>query len=576
MRTSEYLLGTQRGKPTEAETISHQLMIRSGMIRQLASGLYNWMPLGLRVLRKVEAIVRKEMDLSGALEVLMPIVQPSELWQESSRLEQYGPELLRLQDRHERPFCLGPTHEEVITDLIRREIQSYKQLPLNLYQIQTKFRDEIRPRFGVMRAREFIMKDAYSFHLDTDCLAQTYKIMHQTYCRIFERIGLDFRPVLADTGSIGGYASHEFHVLAESGEDSIAFSNESNYAANVELAEAVMPDIEHSTPKQNLTEIDTPNIQSIEDLCEQLKEPAEKILKTLIVKATPEADSAYIAICLRGDHELNPIKAEKHPWVQAPLQFVNTQTLATETQLPAGYLGPIDINLPILVDHSAGTLVDFICGANKKNLHFTGANWGRDCPTHGTHDLRKVITGDPSPDGHGTLQIKRGIEVGHIFQLGNKYSQALKATVLNEQGKATTLEMGCYGIGISRIVAATIEQHHDETGIIWPDAIAPFTVGIIPLNYEKSKQVKSTTESLYNQFIALGIDTLLDDRPERPGVKFTDIELIGIPHQLIIGEKSLGREVIEYKNRKTQEKADIPIQNIVEFIQQQLQNGVGL
>ncbi|WP_294948896.1 proline--tRNA ligase [Sulfurivirga sp.] len=564
MRTSQFLLATTRETPSDAQIVSHRLMLRAGMIRQLASGLYTWLPLGLRVLRKVERIIREEMDASGAQEVLMPVVQPAELWQESGRWDDYGPELLRFKDRHKRDFVLGPTHEEVITDLVRREIRSYKQLPANFYQIQTKFRDEIRPRFGVMRAREFIMKDAYSFHLDRDSMAETYQVMYDTYSRIFSRLGLDFRAVLADTGSIGGEASHEFHVLAESGEDAIAFSTESDYAANVELAEAVAPATERHVPTQPLKKAATPNVATIEEVCRFFDVTPDRILKTLIVKGANE-DTPFVALCLRGDHELNEIKAEKHPLVAAPFTFASEAELA-QLGTAAGSAGPVGLDIPIIVDRSAAVMADFISGANEKDAHYTGTNWARDAAITEVADLRNVVEGDPSPDGKGVLKIRRGIEVGHIFQLGDKYSRALNATVLNEQGKATVLQMGCYGIGVSRVVAAAIEQNHDDSGIIWPDAIAPFQVALVPMQMHKSPRVREFAEKLYDELLAAGIEVLFDDRAERPGVMFNDMELIGIPHRLVVGDRGLDRGVVEYKRRRDGEQHDLPADNVVETL----------
>ena len=570
MRTTQYLLATLRESPAEAETISHQLMLRAGMIRKLASGLYTWLPTGLRVLRKVEAIIRDEMNQAGAQEVLMPVVQPAELWQESGRWQQYGPELLRMTDRHQRPFCLGPTHEEVITDLARNQLHSYKQLPANFYQIQTKFRDETRPRFGVMRAREFIMKDAYSFHLDTASLQQTYEHMHQAYCNIFSRIGLEYRAVIADTGSIGGNASHEFHVLASSGEDAIAFSDNSNYAANVEMAEAISPDKTRPDPAQALAVIDTPKQHSIEDVAAFLKAAPRQILKTLMVRGN-DADAPLVALVLRGDHTLNTIKAEKFSHVHSPLTFASDDQIRAALACGVGSIGPkgLDENTAIsavYIDRSAALLSDFICGANEDGKHLTGVNWERDCSLGEVVDLRNVEDGDPSPDGKGQLQIKRGIEVGHIFQLGTKYSAAMNATVLNENGKAVAMPMGCYGIGVTRIVAAAIEQNYDDKGIIWPASIAPFQVVIIPMNLHKSERVKEKSERLYNDLQAKGIDVLYDDRNERPGVKFADAELIGIPHRVVVGEKGLEKGKLEYRARTESDNQEIDADKFIDFI----------
>ncbi len=570
MKTSQLLLATTREVPADAQVISHQLMLRAGMIRRLASGLYTWLPLGLRVLRKVEHIIREEMDAAGAQEVLMPVVQPAELWQESERWEAYGPELLRLKDRHQRDFVLGPTHEEVITDLVRKEIRSYKQLPANFYQIQTKFRDEIRPRFGVMRAREFIMKDAYSFHLDRNSLAETYQVMYDTYNRIFTRLGLDFRPVLADTGAIGGDASHEFHVLANSGEDAIAFSSESDYAANVELAEALPPQTERPAPTQPQEKVDTPKAKTVEEVSAFLNVSPRQVLKTLIVKGATE-QAPLVALCLRGDHELNEIKAEKHPLVAAPLTFATDADIISLGSVP-GFIGPVGLNIPVIADHSAVVMADFVSGAHEKDRHYTGTNWTRDAQFTETADLRNVVEGDPSPDGKGVLKIRRGIEVGHIFQLGDKYTRALNATVLNEQGKATVLQMGCYGIGVSRVVAAAIEQNHDDKGIIWPDAIAPFQVALVPMQLHKSPRVREAAEKLYATLRGAGIEVLFDNRNERPGVMFNDMELIGIPHRLVIGDRGLDKGVVEYKNRRTGEQEDWPLDTVLNTLQQRLRN----
>jgi len=564
MRASQFLIATVKETPADAEVISHQLMLRAGMIRKLASGLYTWLPLGLRVLRKVEAIVREEMNRSGAQEVLMPVVQPAELWQESGRWEQYGAELCRLNDRHDRAFCLGPTHEEVITDLIRSEIKSYKQLPANFYQIQTKFRDEIRPRFGVMRAREFIMKDAYSFHNDQQSLQATYDVMHATYSRIFTRIGLDFRAVIADTGSIGGSGSHEFHVLAASGEDNIAFSDSSDYAANVEMAEAIAPATARPAATQPLQKVATPGAHTIDEVCAALKISAQQTVKTLIVAGSEEG--ALIALIVRGDHELNEIKAEKMAGVGKPLRFASDEQIRAATGSNPGSLGPVGLNMPMIVDRAAAHLADFVCGANEDGFHLTGANWVRDAAFTRVEDLRNVVTGDPSPDGKGTLQIKRGIEVGHIFQLGTKYSQAMNAKVLNEEGRDQIMIMGCYGIGVSRVVASAIEQNHDAQGIIWPDAIAPFHIAIVPLNAQKSVGVREQADRLYAQLSELGYDVFLDDRNERPGVKFADMELIGIPHRFVIGERTLADNKIEYKGRRDSDAQEIPLADVLTFV----------
>ena len=565
MRASRFLIATQKETPTDAEVISHQLMLRAGLIRKLASGLYSWLPLGLRVLRKVEAIVREEMDSAEAQEVLMPVVQPAELWQESGRWQEYGGELLRIADRHGRDFCLGPTHEEIITDLIRGEIRSYKQLPANFYQIQTKFRDETRPRFGVMRAREFIMKDAYSFHATTQSLQETYDVMHGAYCKIFQRLGLDFRPVLADTGSIGGSVSHEFHVLADSGEDDIAFSTTSDYAANVEMAEAVAPSGNRGDATQELTEVATPGQHSIDEVCGFLNCTADSIVKTLIVNG--EEEGSLIALVLRGDHELNDIKAEKLDGVANPLTFASEQAVLGATDCNVGSLGPVGLNIPAIIDRSAAHLSDFVCGANKDGIHLTGVNWQRDCAADRIEDIRNVVAGDPSPDGQGTLEIKRGIEVGHIFQLGTKYSDAMNAKILDENGKEQAMLMGCYGIGVSRIVASAIEQNHDDKGIIWPESLAPFQLAIIPINPHKSEAVREASENLYTKLREAGHDVLLmDEKKARLGVMLADVELMGIPHRLVIGDRGLENEAIEYKYRRDAESSDIKLSELDAFL----------
>ncbi|WP_136681204.1 proline--tRNA ligase [Neptunomonas sp. XY-337] len=570
MRASQFLIATLKETPSDAEVVSHQLMLRAGMIRKEASGLYSWLPMGLRTLRKVERIVREEMDNAGSQEVLMPAIQPSELWEESGRWEQYGPELLRLKDRHGRPFCVGPTHEEVITDLVRRELRSYKELPANFYQIQTKFRDEIRPRFGVMRSREFIMKDAYSFHIDRDSLCQTYDVMYQAYNNIFTRLGLDFRPVIADNGSIGGTGSHEFHVLADSGEDDIAFSNGSDYAANVEMAEALAPAAERAAASAEMTLVDTPDAKTIEQLVTQFELPIEKTVKTLIVKAAEDAEVDFVALLVRGDHELNEIKAEKQPLVAAPLTFATEEEIRSVINAGPGSLGPVNLTIPCIIDRSVAVMSDFGAGANIDGKHYFNINWERDVATPEVADIRNVVEGDPSPCGQGTLQIKRGIEVGHVFQLGTKYSEAMNATVLDENGKATAVEMGCYGIGVTRVVAAAIEQNHDENGIIWPKALAPFQVVLVTLNYDKSEDVRRVADDLYAQLQAAGVEVLLDDRKERPGVKFADMELIGIPHRLVISDRGIKAETFEYKGRSDDEKQDVAAEGIVEFIKQQI------
>ena len=568
MRASRYLIATQKETPADAEIISHQLMLRAGMIRKLAAGLYTWLPMGLRTLRKVERIVREEMDKSGAQEVLMPAVQPAELWEESGRWTQYGGELLRMKDRHGRDFCFGPTHEEVITDLIRNEISSYKELPANFYQVQTKFRDERRPRFGVMRAREFLMKDAYSFHLNAESLNETYELMHRTYCAIFDRFGLDYRAVQADSGAIGGSASHEFHVLASSGEDDIVFSTGSDYAANIEKAEAVAPSGTRPAPAEEMKEVGTPDQKTIDAVSQLLGIDATRTVKTLLVKAEADEDgnSGLIALVLRGDHTLNEIKAENLAGVAEPLTMATDEEIEQAVGCKPGSIGPVNLNVPVIVDRSAAHLADFVCGANREGFHLTGVNWERDAGLERVEDLRNVVEGDPSPDGKGTLEIRRGIEVGHIFKLGNKYSTAMNATVLDENGKTVIMDMGCYGLGVSRVVAAAIEQNHDENGIIWPDAIAPFQVAIVTLNAHKSPTVAEAGEKLYEQLRQAGYDVLLDDRKERPGVKFADMELIGIPHRFVVSERGLAAGTLEYKGRKDAEKQDVPVAEALPFL----------
>ena len=560
MRASRFLFATLRETPNDAEVISHQLMLRAGMIRKLASGLYTWLPMGVRVLNKVEAIVREEMNRAGALETFMPVTQPASLWEESGRYVQYGPELLRFKDRHDNPFVLGPTHEEVITDLARNELKSYKQLPINFYQIQTKFRDEIRPRFGVMRSREFIMKDAYSFHTNQASLQETYDVMYDTYCRIFSRLGLDFRPVQADTGSIGGSGSHEFHVLASSGEDDIAFSTESDYAANIEMAEAILVG-ERAAATQELKIVDTPNKKTIADVSAFLGTNSNQSVKALLVQGVADESGQIpvIALFLRGDHELNEIKAEKHPQIAAPLTFATDAQIAA-LGLTAGFVGPqglVEKGITVIVDRAASVLSDFVAGANQVDQHATGVNWERDAQYTEVDDLRNVVEGDPSPDGKGTLQIKRGIEGGHIFQLGTKHSEALGCKVLGEDGKPFTVTMGCYGIGVTRVVASAIEQNFDDKGIIWPAAIAPFEIAIVPMNAHKSPRTLEAAEALYAELQAAGYDVLLDDRNERPGVKFSDLELTGIPHRIVIGEKGLDAGTFEYKGRRDAESSNL-------------------
>lgn len=570
MRTSQYLLSTQKETPADAEVISHQLMLRAGMIRKLASGLYTWLPTGLRVLKKVENIVREEMNSAGAIEISMPVVQPADLWQESGRWEQYGPELLRFADRGERPFVLGPTHEEVITDLVRNEISSYKQLPLTFYQIQTKFRDEVRPRFGIMRAREFLMKDAYSFHTSQESLQATYDALYSAYTKIFSRMDLNFRAVQADTGSIGGSTSHEFQVLAACGEDDIVFSTESDFAANIELAEAVAPQVERAAPTQDMTLVETPNAKTIAELVEQFNVPVEKTVKTLLVKATEESAHPLVALLVRGDHELNEVKAEKLEQVASPLTFATEEEIRALVNAGPGSLGPVNLSLPVVIDRTVAVMSDFSAGANIDGKHYFGINWERDVALPQVADLRKVVEGDQSPDGKGTLQIKRGIEVGHIFQLGTKYSEAMKATVQGEDGRNQTLTMGCYGIGISRVIAAAIEQNHDDRGIIWPDVLAPFQVAILPMNMHKSFRVKEVAERIYQQLRDNGVEVLMDDRKERPGVMFADMELIGIPHTIVIGDRNLDNEDIEYKNRRQGEKQMIKTDEVVDFLLSQV------
>lgn len=575
MRTSQYLISTLKETPSDATVISHQLMLRAGMIRKIASGLYTWLPMGLRVLRKVEAVVRDEMDKAGALEVLMPAIQPAELWQESGRWEQYGPELLRLKDRHDREFCVGPTHEEVITDLARNEITSYKQLPINMYQIQTKFRDEIRPRFGLMRGREFLMKDAYSFHLTQESLQQTYDGMYQAYCNIFSRLGLEFRPVVADNGSIGGEGSHEFHVLADSGEDAIVFSSSGSYAANMEKATAQMPQGSRPAPAQELTLVDTPDQVTIAAVSEFLQLPPEQSVKTLIVLGAAEEGEAQplVALVLRGDHELNEIKAEHLPLVHAPLTFASEAQIIETIGCKPGSIGPVKLPITVIADHSAAHLADFVCGANVDGKHYTGANWERDAHCDQVADLRNVVEGDTSPDGEGTLSIKRGIEVGHIFQLGKKYSEAMNCNVLNEQGKTQLLTMGCYGIGVSRVVAAAIEQNFDERGILWPDALAPFQVALIPMKMESSEAVQQATMALYEGLQAAGVEVLLDDRDKKtsPGVKFADMDLIGIPHRVVISDRGLADGQLEYKYRRDQDATTVAAEQMLQHLLERVQ-----
>ena len=560
MRVSQFFLSTLKEAPSEAELVSHRLMLRAGFIKRLGSGLYTWMPLGLRVLRKVEAVVRDEMNKVGALELLMPAVQPAELWQETGRWEVFGPQMLKIKDRHQRDFCFGPTHEEVITDIARREIKSYRQLPLNFYQIQTKFRDEIRPRFGVMRAREFMMKDAYSFHTDFASLTETYQAMYEAYTRIFTRLGLTFRAVAADTGAIGGSGSHEFHVLADSGEDAIAYSPDSDYAANVELAEALPPAVNRATPAEAMTKIATPGQHSIDDVAALLKISPAQMVKTLIV----DGAEGPVALLLRGDHQLNEVKAAK--LVGQEIRFTSDTGLRDVVGCSAGSIGPVGLTIPVIADRAVAVMADFVCGANADGYHLTGVNFGRDLPEPTIADIRNAVAGDPSPDGHGTLDICRGIEVGHIFQLRSKYAEAMNCTYLDETGRAQTMEMGCYGIGVSRIVGAAIEQNNDARGMMLPESMAPFLLVIVPVGYQKSEVVRETADKLYMQLVQAGFDVLLDDRNERPGVMFADMELIGIPHRVVIGERGLKDGVIEYQGRRDDAARTVPMTEINEFL----------
>jgi prolyl-tRNA synthetase len=565
MRLSQYPINTLRDVPAEAEVVSHQLMLRAGLIRRLAAGLYNWLPMGLRVLRKVETIVREEMNRAGAIELLMPVAQPGELWQESGRWDVFGPELLRFRDRHDRWFCLGPTHEEVVTDIARRELKSYRQLPVNFYQIQTKFRDEIRPRFGVMRSREFIMKDAYSFHIDEKSLSAGYEAMYDAYSRIFTRCGLAFRAVRADSGAIGGAVSQEFHVLADSGEDAIVFSDGDDYAANLELAEAVPPTSERPPAGERLQKVATPDVRTIQELAAFLDVEATRCLKTLLVEG---ADGGVVAVVVRGDHEMNAVKVQKLPGVAAPLRMASAERVREATGCEPGFIGPVGLPVRVVADHAARVIGDFVCGANERDAHLKGVNWGRDLPEPEWVDARNVVPGDPSPSGKGTLQIARGIEVGHIFQLGGKYSEALQATVLDEQGRDTAMLMGCYGIGVTRVVAAAIEQNHDERGIIWPEPLAPFDVSLVPINLQKSARVASVAERLYAELQAAGLSVLFDDRDARPGVKFADSELLGIPHRIVVGDKGLERGALEYRQRRASESVDVALGQIVAFLRE--------
>jgi prolyl-tRNA synthetase len=564
MYLSKFPVNTLKETPADAEIISHRLMLRAGLIRRLASGLYTWLPLGLRVLHKVEHIIRSEMNRSGAIEVLMPSVQPAELWQESGRWEQYGPELLRLHDRHERDFCYGPTHEEIITDLARKELTSYKQLPVNYYQIQTKFRDEVRPRFGVMRAREFIMKDAYSFHIDQASLQQTYDVMYQTYSNIFTRLGLEFRAVMADSGAIGGSSSHEFHVLAESGEDAIAFSSDSEYAANIEKAESLVPEALRPSAAAAMQRVDTPDQHSIEDVSAFLDIDATQCIKTLLVDGAEEG--SVVALVLRGDHVLNEVKAAHLDEVASPLTFASDEQIRQAAGCSAGSLGPVGLDISVIADHTALQLADFVCGANVDGKHLTGVNWERDCPVPRAADLRNVVDGDPSPDGKGSLSIVRGIEVGHIFQLGQKYSAAMDASVLDENGKSVVMTMGCYGIGVTRIVAAAIEQNHDDNGIIWPETIAPFSLAIAPINFQNSTSVRETAIEIHDALTAAGIEVLLYDQKARLGAMLADLDLIGIPHRIVIGERGLADGTVEYKARAAEQGQDVAVDGIVALL----------
>jgi prolyl-tRNA synthetase len=565
MRTSRFFLATLKEIPADAEIISHQLMLRAGLIRQVASGIYNWLPLGLRVLGKVESVVREEMNRAGAQEVLLPAVQPAELWRESGRWDDYGPELLRFTDRHQRDFCFGPTHEEVITTLARSTIRSYRQLPINLYQVQTKFRDEIRPRFGVMRSREFIMKDAYSFDRDTQGMAESYQTMYDAYTRIFKRLGLETQAVEADSGTIGGNFSHEFHVMADSGEDAIALCSPCDYAANVEKVDLARPVSSRAPPSEKMSEVDTPNQHTIADLCDFLAVNTEKTVKTLVVQG---ASGTPIALILRGDHELNSVKAEFLDEVAKPLRMASAEAIHNATGASPGSIGPVGLKIPMIVDHSAGVLTDFICGANRDDVHLTGVNWGRDLPELTTQDIRQAVSGDPCPiDSKKEIQVRRGIEVGHVFQLGTKYSEALDATYLDANGRNQPLYMGCYGIGITRIVAAAIEQNHDDNGIVWPPPLAPFDVCIVPIGLKKSPKVAQAVEQLYDELVDAGFEVLLDDREERPGVMFSEMDLIGIPHRIVVGERGLTNGSVEYRNRASGESADYPLGELVTTLQ---------
>ena len=563
MRTSKLLLATLKETPTDAEVISHKLMLRAGLIRGVAAGIYSWLPMGMRVLNKVEAIVREEMDRAGAQQVLLPGVQPAELWSVSGRWQEYGPELLRMKDRHGRDFCLGPTHEEVITSLVRNEIRSYRQLPMNFYQIQTKFRDEIRPRFGVMRGREFIMKDAYSFHTTQASLQETYDVMYETYCAIFDRLGLRYRAVAAHSGSIGGDTSHEFHVLADSGEDAIAFSSDGQYAANIDLAEAVAPKAKRGPAEQEMVLVETPDVRTIADLVERFNLPIEKTIKTLVVEASDQCETTVVALLVRGDHELNPIKAEKLCQVASPLKMADKEVIRDVIGAGPGSLGPVNLPIPFIIDRSVAGMSDFGAGANVDDKHYFGINWDRDVTPGEVVDIRNVVEGDPCPDGNGTITIARGVEVGHIFQLGTKYSKTMNATVLNESGRSVEMTMGCYGIGVTRVIAAAIEQNHDDRGIIWPESIAPFQVAIVPVGIKKSNSVRNTVNALYHELQQAGFEVLLDDRDERPGVMFADIELLGIPHRVTVGQRGLERGIVEYHHRASGRDENVPVESLV-------------
>ncbi len=565
MRTTQHLLATLKEVPADAEIVSHRLMLRAGLIRRTAAGIYSWLPVGKRVLNKVEAIVREEMDRAGAQEVLMPGVHPAELWQASGRWEKYGPELLRIKDRHRRDYCLSPTHEEVITELARNEIRSYRQLPANFYQIQTKFRDEIRPRFGIMRAREFIMKDAYSFNIDFESLLESYREMYDAYVRIFDRLGLEYRAVVADNGSIGGEGSHEFHVLATSGEDAIVFSDDGPYAANLEKAETVEPG-PAPPPSEDLRLVDTPGIKTIRGLVEGFGLPIEKTIKTLVVEAAPDSGHRFVALLVRGDHELNVIKAQNLDLVAEPLRMADEEEIRGAIGAGPGSLGPVNLPIAFVTDREVAAMADFGAGANIDDKHLFGINWGRDVELGRVADLRNVVEGEPSPDGRGRLTIARGIEVGHIFQLGTMYSEALGATVLDEKGRSVPMFMGCYGIGVTRVVAAAIEQNHDDRGIIWPESIAPWSVAIVPIGFAKSAPVREAAENLHQRLEAAGLEVLLDDRDERPGVMFADMELVGIPHRLTVGDRGLERGVVEYKHRASGQERDIPLDDVEEVL----------